>query len=71
MTEYLVRKHERMGTKPNRIHLWDGFDTVCKLASTGGLRIKKYEVVTENKNGYEVCLMCRINAQKLEAFSGV
>ena len=61
---YLVRKG-----KPRVYHLWNGFDTVCRMYSTGGMSKKKYQVVT-NPESRSLCTMCRINAEKLDCRNG-
>lgn len=48
---YLVRKN-----KPRTAHIWTGFDTVCRMYSTGGMNKKKYHVV--EKNDLPICTMC-------------
>jgi hypothetical protein len=59
MQEYLIRK-----TGDNRpAHLWNGIDTACHMASTGGLSLKRYEVHTDRR-GRSICRMCLINAEK-------
>ena len=45
-------------------HLWDGEDTMCKMASTGGLNVKYFDVFDEAK-GCDVCKNC-INVMELE-----
>lgn len=51
---YLIRK------KPGgKAHFWEGTDTRCRMASTGGLSMRKY-VVTEHPNGRPICHMCNL-----------
>ena len=50
--EYLVRKR---GT--GRAHIWLGVDTLCRMASTGGLRPHRYRLANTHY-GLPVCTMC-------------
>jgi len=51
--KFLIRK------KGNVVaHHWTGTDTYCRMASTGGLNKKKYEVHTTDK-GRKICTMCK------------
>ena len=61
---YLIKRGKKAGRKV--AHLWDGIDTVCHMASTGGLRRHRYLVAA---NPYHisphaeltvlpVCMMC-------------
>ena len=43
----------------SRAHLWDGIDTVCHMASTGGLNLKKYGL-SDDPCGHEICFMCEL-----------
>lgn len=66
---YLVRV--RRGGKA---HHWDGKDTKCRMASSGGLSPRKYEV-SEETGGRLICHMCtnvvaREAADELEARFG-
>lgn len=38
-------------------HIWMGFDTACRMHSTGGLRQKRY-MVAESSGGLPICTMC-------------
>ncbi len=40
-----------------KAHLWNGSDTACRMASTGGLRMSEYAVV-EDKEGRQICSIC-------------
>jgi hypothetical protein len=53
---YLVRKKNA-----KTAHIWTGYDTACRMYSTGGLRKKAYEVVSMGKLPpyIPVCTMCR------------
>lgn len=55
--EYLVRKR---GT--GKAHYWLGLDTVCKMASSGGLNLKRYKL--ETYAGRAVCHMCKVVAER-------
>ena len=52
--KYLVR------TRGSRqvAHLWNGDDTLCRMASTGGLSLRKYQVVDSQPPGSKLCHMC-------------
>jgi hypothetical protein len=54
LERYLVRK--KGGGKT---HLWDGSDTKCRMASTGGLLMRKY-VVSDVSCGRPICHMCQV-----------
>lgn len=54
---YLVRKK-----KAKTAHLWTGFDTVCRMYSTGGLRKKAYQAVHDS--ALPICTMCQSNNAK-------
>jgi len=54
---YLVRKKNA-----KTAHLWTGFDTVCRMYSTGGLRKKAYQAV--HKSDLPICAMCQNNSKK-------
>ena len=47
-------------------HLWDGNDTLCRMASTGGLRIKNYHVTTDRGNR-RICQLCAKRADRIDA----
>lgn len=68
--KYLVRKS---GNGP--AHYWNGQDTACRMASTGGLTPRKY-VVRDSSNGRPICQMCqsvsrRADKQKSTSIDGV
>jgi len=48
---YLVRKK-----KAKTRHIWTGYDTVCRMYSTGGLRKNSYKV--EKESDLPTCAMC-------------
>jgi len=50
--EYLVRKRPT-----GKAHYWEGIDTLCRMASTGGLQLRRYKVAA-NSGGRPVCHMC-------------
>lgn len=54
---YLVRKKNA-----KTAHLWTGFDTVCRMYSTGGLRKKAYHAVHDSV--LPLCAMCETNNAK-------
>lgn len=55
---YLVRKG--IGGKA---HYWDGSDTKCRMASSGGLSMRKY-VVANDPGGRLICHMCQQQQKK-------
>lgn len=57
--EYLVSRN----STSRRAHLWTGFDTVCRMYGTKGLRKKKY-VVQPDANEQAVCSMCEIVSRR-------
>lgn len=57
---YLIRKQLK---KKTVAHLWNGADTECHMASTGGLRMSRYGVY-EDARGRDICYMCRKNNDK-------
>ncbi len=59
---FLVRKN-----KPYTAHIWTGFDTVCRMYSTGGMSKKKFHVV--EKSSLPTCTMCA-NKTKIYPKSG-
>jgi len=48
---YLVRKKNA-----KTAHIWTGYDTACRMYSTGGLRKKAYQVVSASD--LQICTMC-------------
>ncbi len=58
--KWLVRKSR----KKTAIHLWTGEDTLCRMASTGGLDLERYVIVSDDC-GRNSCHMC------LVVFSGL
>jgi hypothetical protein len=45
--------------KNNRpAHIWIGSDTACRMASTGGLNIRRY-TIADTRGSRDVCFMCR------------
>ena len=60
MLRYFVPK----GTKgKKRAHIWIGRDTACRMASTGGLSMRKY-MVADSPDERSVCYMCEVNFAK-------
>ena len=47
-------------------HLWDGSDTLCRMASTGGLRIEGYCAV-KDRGGRRICQLCARRAERVGA----
>ncbi len=58
---YLVRKPPK---KRKVAHLWNGKDTVCRMATTGGLALAKYHVVDSVHPDEPICHMCLVNSAK-------
>lgn len=54
---YMVRKK-----KPKTAHIWTGFDTVCRMYSTGGLVKKSYQALMTTD--LPICAMCNVNSKK-------
>lgn len=44
--------------KNRRAHIWTGADTICRMASTGGLPLKKYLIVQTIDPDHLVCEIC-------------
>lgn len=64
--KYLLRKRGLS----NPAHYWTGNDTVCRLASTGGLKPGGFRVLDDAPDGRDICLMCQNNLKKLEVRRG-
>tara|TARA_B100000902_G_C26888800_1_gene706272 strand:- start:389 stop:625 length:237 start_codon:yes stop_codon:yes gene_type:complete len=60
---YIAKKKIPQNKAKWKHHMWDGEDTLCRLASTGGLNIKRYESSDPSQGG-SVCKMCRDNYEK-------
>ena len=58
MDKFLVRKK-----RAKAAHVWINGDTVCRMASTGGLSLRSYSVVTDKK-GLPLCHMCESVSKK-------
>jgi hypothetical protein len=54
---YLVRK-----SGGGRAHRWNGVDTHCRMASTGGLKMSKY-VVAASQGSRQICQMCDLKSE--------
>lgn len=54
---FLVRKK-----KAKTSHIWEGDDTACRMASTGGLDRSRYRVV-DTSLGLPMCFMCKTVAK--------
>lgn len=52
--------------KPRVAHVWTGTDTACRMASTGGLAMRKYEV-SGRMDGLRFCEMCKNRVERGEA----
>lgn len=51
--QWLIRKN---GAKV-KAHVWNGVDTACRMASTGGLKLSRFEV-RQDRGRHEICHMC-------------
>lgn len=56
---YLIRMR---GAKV-KAHYWDGTDTFCRMASTGGLKLLRF-AVCDDRGSHEVCHMCDVEARR-------
>lgn len=56
--QYLIKLRK----KSKVAHLWTGNDTVCKMASTGGLNTDDFQVIDETN--LRICKMCVTNDRK-------
>ena len=65
--KYLI-KYRRI--KKSVVHLWTGEDTICKMYSTGGLKVEDYKVseTPENRNICQNCLNVQAQNQFVEPF---
>jgi hypothetical protein len=45
--------------KKSAVHVWTEGDTLCRMASTGGLDLKRYVTVTELDQA-DICHMCEV-----------
>ena len=52
--EYLTKINKKAKCS---VHVWDGDDTLCRMASTGGLRMERFAIV-QDKCGRKVCKNC-------------
>ena len=59
--EYLVWRNAKNTKK--RAHIWNRYDTVCRMASTGGLNTKRYAIANDTR-GFQLCSMCQKVADK-------
>lgn len=63
---YLVRIK-----RGGKAHYWDGSDTKCRMASSGGLSMRKY-VVTAEPGERLICHMCaRVVERPVEEVNGL
>jgi hypothetical protein len=59
MAQWFIR---RKGKK-QAAHIWDGTDTLCRMASTGGLKLSRF-AVTDDKGEHDICHMCAVMQKK-------
>ena len=72
---YLVKRGSRAGNKWVA-HLWTGEDTVCRMASTGGLNRRRYLIAANpihispsaKKTDLPICCMCQNVSEQHELF---
>lgn len=57
LVNYIIK-----GNRP--AHIWTGSDTLCRMASTGGLSLKSYRPL-EELDGQQVCQLCESKQQHL------
>jgi hypothetical protein len=57
--EYLIKRNGQRVTA----HIWTGNDTLCTMASTGGLRLSRFEI-HDSPNGRKICTMCANRANQ-------
>jgi len=55
---YLIRQTKGKIGKKAKAHYWDGMDTMCRMASTGGLKIERYSVF-DSPMEKDICTMCK------------
>lgn len=60
MTMYLIKLRKQKG----RAHIWNGVDTLCRMASTGGLGQKIGYVIRPDAAGRPVCQLCANRAER-------
>jgi hypothetical protein len=60
----------RDGSTKVKAHIWTGVDTMCRMASTGGIKLDRMSI-RDARGSHEVCHMCKVNAAKQEAFACV
>lgn len=51
------------GKLKNAAHLWTGEDTLCRMYSTGGLKLRRGYRITESAEGRRTCVMCQSVAE--------
>lgn len=61
--ESIIGKKGFLAIRKSKVfHLWNGFDTVCRMYSSCGLRVTERSIFTESiKDGEKICLNCRMN----------
>lgn len=57
--QYLTKVGKRSRKRKPVAHLWNGEDTYCRMASTGGLGMGRYEV-RDNLEGCRLCQLCEL-----------
>ena len=55
---YLIRKKKAKSNDKIKSHIWQGKDTACRMASTGGLVMRYYEVTNFLRDDNGICKNC-------------
>ena len=55
---YIAKKKIPQNRAKWKHHIWDGEDTLCRMASTEGLNVKKYQSSDPSQGG-SICKICR------------
>jgi len=58
---YLIRRRGKI----KAAHFWNGADTSCRMASTGGLKLDRFDLF-DTPEGLKICHMCAVNQTKNE-----
>ena len=45
-------------------HIWNGYDTACRMYSTGGITRKKRYHVSETNPGLPICGVCKTHMER-------
>ena len=56
--KYIARTKGREYRKKVTHHMWKGTDTVCRMASTGGLNLEKYSSADPSVERGSICKLC-------------